>query len=66
MLQLEERKNLRSNINSIGLNESWLRNKDDKTEMESLLYQQLLQEKFAEQIIERERVGSIISISKTS
>ena len=66
MLQLEERKNLRSNINSIGLNESWLRNKDDKTEMESLLYQQLLQEKFAEQIIERERVGSIISISKST
>ena len=66
MLQLEERKNLRSNINSIGLNESWLRNKDDKTEMESLLYQQLLQEKFAEQIIERERVGSIISISRST
>lgn len=57
--KLEERKRQRANINSIGLNESWLRNKDDKTEMETLLYHQLLQERFSEQIFEREQVRTL-------
>lgn len=48
---------MRANINSIGLSESWLKNKGDRTEMETLLYEQLLQEKYSAQISEREKVG---------
>ena len=57
-LQFAERKKLRANMNSLGLNEQWLQNKPDKTDMEALLYQQILEENYPNRLSISEQVKS--------
>ena len=45
-------------MNSLGLNEKWLQNKPDKTDMEALLYQQILEENYPNRLSISEQVKS--------
>lgn len=45
VLQFEKKRELRHQLNSLGLSESWLRNKPNRTAVEESLYQKMLAEK---------------------
>jgi len=58
-LQFEERKNWRAKINSIGLNESWLQNKPDRTAMEDLMYQEILSAKYMDSLADTDQASQV-------